>query len=135
MRAGPSRGLESVDEIFLSTRAQEDLTRYEGSTVLHTAHRSPRTKERVQVLETWAGRESKAWKEKASEGKTQESHDQERRGNPKFQERSRRGNKASKQVKLAERSDSAEPKPGTTGKRASARGKGVHSRPGNQATA
>jgi hypothetical protein len=45
-RRGPVHtGLESVDEVFLSTRAGEELTRPRGLLVLEVAHRSPRTKE------------------------------------------------------------------------------------------
>lgn len=50
-------------------------------------------------------------------------------------ERTHGGNKASEWMKLAERSGSGGSSPRVAGKRASARGKGAHSRQGIQATA
>jgi len=62
------------------------------------------------------GREPEAWQEKASKGKKdQERNGRQRRGDPKLWVRSHKGRKASKQVKLAERGDSAEQSPGRRG--------------------
>jgi hypothetical protein len=53
--------------------------------------------------------------ESSGGAETQERNDQQRRGNPKWLGRSHEGKKASKQVKLAERSGSAERSPGQPG--------------------
>jgi hypothetical protein len=84
-----------------------------GAAVLHVAHPSLRTRVRVRALEARAGREPEVWKGTLRRGRNPGESRPGRRGNPKYLVRSRGGIKASKQVKLAERSESAEPKPGT----------------------
>ena len=64
-RCGPVRkGLEAVDEIFLGTRAEEDLTRFVGLPVPWIMHPSPRT--RVLRAPSGAG----GWRTQGVEGES-----------------------------------------------------------------
>ena len=108
MRASPLRGLETVDEVFLSTsRAEEGLTRLEGPPVLGVAHRSLRTKERVQSTGLGGSRIQGVAGESFGGAEDQRATAGGRGATRSCCERSCEGKKASKQVKLAERSDSA----------------------------
>jgi hypothetical protein len=102
---------------------------------LSRATESSDNTERVRSLGTGRVEDPRRGRRRLRRGKTHESHGQGPRGNPESLERSHKGRKASKQVKLAERGDSAELEPGATGKQASACRKGAHSRRGSQATA
>jgi len=111
------------------------LTRHKGLRSFESRARALRTKGTCSGFRAWAGRESEAWKEKALEGQNPRRVSAAGEGKPDLVANGLAGgSEASKQVKLAERGGSAGTRPRETGKRASARGKGTHSRRGNQAT-
>jgi hypothetical protein len=120
--AGESRrrpaqtGLEAVDEVNCSIPAQEDLTWFEGLSVLRAALPTLRRREACGSSDP-DGWRARGVGGEGFGGEEPASHDQQRRFTPKQLERSHEGRKASKRVKLAERGESAARSPGDPGSR------------------